>query len=257
MKRGLLALAFSTVLLASHAVADAPEAEPAPEPEVGAFGLSEAPPWSEARERLLVDVRALDEKQAPNAIFRQDIPYTRTSLILTPEKLGGDIYDVTLADALAWNKTGEALFEIALENLVRKHPPIVRETLINGVSITLLYSNEPYGASYAVEVESNSRCTGKKGALVAIPTPYATLCYPVDSKLAGVAYDAIQDLAVGVVQTGDVPLAPFVFWVYRDHWDTQPLAVREGTLLSSPSVAFQRVLKELEREAANPRNRRW
>jgi len=223
------------------------------------FGVPGGTPWSEARERLVVQIRPAKASGAPGAIFRQDLPHTRTALVLAPDDPHEPAQDVTLADALAWNRTGEALFEIALENLATRWPASVRETpeLRRGVKVSLFYGEHPYAAGYAIDVARRERCMGRRGALVAVPSQYALLCYPIDSSRAFHGYLALVNLSVEVVATGDAPIVPHVYWFRDGVWDVQRVTIEGDRFTHERTTAFEEMLKGLPRDIQDPRARRW
>lgn len=252
MTRAAAALAVATaVAVGAPARAD--------DPGGAGFGVPTGPPWDEARERLVVQLRPASESGEPNAIFRQDVPHTRTALVLAPEVPDGPTQDVTLADALAWNRTGEDLFEIALQNLRRKYPPRVRETpkLRRGVVVSLLYDDRPFAAGHALDLERHERCLGKKGSLVAIPTQYALLCYPIESSRAFHGYLALVNLSAEAVATAKKTIVPHVYWYYEGKWDTQLVFLEEDRFYQERTPEFVQLLKELPRDIHDPRARRW
>lgn len=252
--RALAALAVG-LAFAALAVASAR----ADDPGGGAFGVSTAPPWREARERLVVQLRPAREKGAPNAIFRQDIPGTRTALVLAPDDPDAEPRDVTLADALAWRKTAEDLFAYAVDNLERRYPPEVRETpeLPHRVKIELFYGLHPYAAGYALAIERRKSCMGHHGALVVIANQHAMLCYPVSSPRALHGYLALVTLAADITVTGDDPLVPDVFWYHEGTWDPQRVTVEDDGFRHQLSPAFVQALKDLSNDSrsSGPRRR--
>jgi hypothetical protein len=223
------------------------------------FGVPTAPPWEEARDRLVVQLRPAKQSGAPGAIFRQDIPHTRTALVLAPDGPGGEPVDVTLADALAWNETAEALFAHAIENLERRYPPQVRETppLRRNVKVKLFFGQHRYGASYALTIEENDDCMGPKGSLVVIANQHAMLCYPIESSRAFHGYLALVNMAAEITVTGDNPLVPHVFWYHDGTWDTQRVTVEGERFDHERSAAFVDLLKALPRDIHDPRARRY
>jgi len=231
----------------------------ADEPGGGGFGVSTAPPWREARDHLVVQLRPAREAGAPDAIFRQDIPHTRTALVLASGVSEAEPRDVTLADALAWGQTGEALFEHALENLLRRHPPQVHETppLLHDVKVRLYFGQHRYGAGYALSIEDHDDCMGRHGALVVIANQHAMLCHPVESSRAVHAYLALVNLSVDITVTGDNPLVPHVFWYHDGLWDTQRVKIEGARFEHERSAAFVELLKGFSREDRNPRARRY
>jgi hypothetical protein len=223
------------------------------------FGVPTAPPWPEARERLVVQLRPARQSGAPNAIFRQDVPGTRTALVLAPDDPGTDPSDVTLADALSWNKTAEDLFAYAIDNLDRRYPPQVRETpeLRHGVKVKLFYGLHRYAAGYALAIERREPCLGRKGALVVVANQHAMLCYPVESARTFDGYLALVNMAADITMDGDDPLVPDVFWYHDGIWDPQRVTVEGDRFDHERSPAFVKLLKELRQGTRGPRARRF
>ncbi|HKJ24879.1 MAG TPA: hypothetical protein VKB65_08670 [Myxococcota bacterium] len=224
------------------------------------FGVPTAPPWREAREHLVVQLRPAKEAGASDAIFRQDIPYTRTALVLAPDDPEADPTDVTLADAMAWSKTGDELFALAIENLERRYPPVVRETppLRRDVRVQLYFGQHRYGAGYALSLEARHEdCLGRKGSLVVIANQHAMLCYPVESSRAFHAYLALVNMAADITVTGDDPLVPHVFWYHEGVWDAQLVTVEGNRFEYERTPDFVELLKELPRDIHDPRERRY
>jgi len=223
------------------------------------FALPGPLTWTDARARLLVQLRAADAPYAPNVLSREDLPDTRTILILTPE--GGEVAgrDVTVEDATAWQRAPDRLFERAIANLERRFPPKVHQTpeLRRGVRVTLFYGDHPYAAGYALSIASRSRCLGKRGALVAVPSQHAMLCYPVESSRAYHGYLALVNLAVDIEEGGDNPIVPHVYWYHGGTWETQRVTIEGKRFRHERSPGFSQLLKDLPRDIhdARPRSR--
>jgi len=249
----VIRLAALALALALAAAGPARADDPADE----GVGAPTGPPWSEARDRLVVQLRPADARSVPNAIFRQDVPHTRTALVLAPETPGEPAQDVTLADALAWGRTGEALFEIALENLARRFPPAVRETpeLPHGVRVRLLYGEHPFAAAHAIEIASHERCLGRGGALVAVPTQHAVLCHPIETSRAFHAYLALVSMAADLQLDGANPIVPHVYWFEDGVWDTQRVTLEGKRLSPEQTDAFRAHLEALPPDAHDRRPR--
>ena len=223
------------------------------------FALPPMPSWNDAQPRLLVQLRAVGAPHAPDALFREDIPETRTILVLTPKDGEAMARDVTADQAAGWGQEPDRLFERAIANLERRFPPQVHQTpeLRRGVRVTLLYGDHPYAAGYALSIAKRARCLGRAGALVAIPSQHAMLCYPIQSSRAYHGYLALVTLAVDIEERGDDPIVPHVYWYHAGAWETQPVTVEGKRFDHERSPGFSKLLKDLPRDIHDPRPRRW
>lgn len=234
----LATLALATVMLL--AVATSARAEPAaPAPTS----------FDRAREQLRVQIRGLDDPIAPGAVWRSDLLDTRTVLVRVPEP-GHPPVDVTVEEAAPWARTPEELFRVGLENLEQREPPRYRQTpeLDEGVRVGLLYGEHPFAASYALAVEHYPRCMGNHGSLVATPTRYATLCFPIESDAAGRGHLALAIMASRLQVEGHEPVVPHVYWFREGDFEAQRVRIDEGRVDATRTEAFKRLLKELPPE---------
>ncbi len=248
------------VLLLAGALAWAPGARA---DEVGGegFAVPQGPPFETVRERIFVQLRALEDPIAPGAVARSDLPGTRSVVVISGAE-DAPPADVTVDVAARWGETADGLFELGLKNLERKYPPDVRESpeIVPGVTITLFYGEHPFAAAYALSVEHYPKCNGRKGALLAVPNRHAMLCYAINSKLAHDGFFAIAAMSFDIHQTGERPISPNVYWVDDDELETLPITVVNGKPKPATTPEFDRMMKDLPRPNSRrpaPRHRPW
>lgn len=248
MSRRAALAAGVLLLVAVAAVGDEGGSAPAPRP---------IPSFEAVRDQLRVQIRRLGDPLAPGAVWRQDLLDTRTVLVRRDGE-AGRVVDVTAVEAAAWQRTPEELFRLGLENLERREPPRLRQTpeLQRGVQVSLLYGEHGFAAAYALSVEHYPTCMGNRGALVAIPSRHATLCYPIESSRAFHGYLALVSMAAQVQEDGDQPIVPHVYWFHDGVFEAQPVRI-EGTRVEPERTdAFRDLLEDLPRDIHDVRPRR-
>jgi hypothetical protein len=210
------------------------------------------------RDQLRVQIRRESEPRAPGAISRPDLLDTRTVLMRLPA-LGAEPVDVTVVEAAPWGLTPDELIAIGLDNLERREPPKFRQTpkLERGVQVSLLYGEHPFAAAYALSVARYPTCVGNKGALVAVPTRHATLCYPIESSRAFHAYLALVSMTTQLQVDGENPIVPHVYWFHDGVFEAQPVRIEGTRVEPQPSERFRELLRSLPRDIHDPYPRRW
>ena len=65
------------------------------------------------------------------------------------------------------------------------------------------------------------------------------------------------NMSADIAATGENPLVPHVYWVYRGVWDAQLVTLDDKRFSHQRTPAFEKLLKDLPRDIQHPRARRY
>jgi hypothetical protein len=187
----------------------------------------------------------IDQVGRDHVVWRDDLPGTATVLVFD---LPETIRQVDPADVAAWGKAPEELFALAINNLRRMpRPEIRRQELAEGVRVTLFSGASSYVASEVLRLEHFPGCTGRHGALVAVPSRHVLLAYPVESAEAAKAMAMLVPIVAGLHERGPGSISARLYWYHDGRFIDLPYTMEGGRVRLYPPAEFLELMNELAR----------
>lgn len=204
---------------------------------------------SRVRDRLMVRLTA-KEDIPPEAelVSREDLPGILTYLALD---LPTSVRSIHRADADAWGRTTEELFNIALENVRQQCRPEIRQVdMGDGILCEVMAGDSFFVASHALLLHEYPQCLGMRGALVAIPTRHSMLAYPINDMGVLKAVQALIAVAQGMAKDGPGSITARLFWYHGGVFTDLPYRVERKKLQFHPPNEFVAMLNGLAEAVA-------
>jgi hypothetical protein len=163
-----------------------------------------------------------NQEMHENIIRREDFAATYTALVYNFPKT---ITTVSKKDAVAWDKTNEELFAIAIENTQKLSVP--RLERVDNEKIKNVYSfeeNSTFVSSNILWLPKFPEVIGNFGTVACIPHATALYAHPAENLDTLTTLNNLLHVTRSLFDKSPRPISPHVYWIFKD--ENIPLMVQ-------------------------------
>jgi hypothetical protein len=207
------------------------------------FGSVEVIEFERVKDSLRLQLGAPTGLPDGATVGREDLPGIRTILVVDSPHV---IRTIQPAEAAAWHRPVEELFQIASDHLRGIPPAAIEEIELNEkLTAMAITGDSPFVAAQALLLHENPKLLAPAGSIVAVPSQHILLVHPIISSAAQEALLPMAWIATRRWHEGPGSISPRLYWYTNGRFVHLPYELNGEKFSLHPPGEFAAMLATL------------